>query len=50
MARSIDLHDPQPKAVRGFIPARTDEERYLMRHIEDLARPFPGRSHGTPVF
>ena len=35
MARSID---PQPKAVRGFIPARTDEERYLMRHIEDLAR------------
>ena len=38
MARSIDPHDPQPKAVRGFIPARTDEERYLMRHIEDLAR------------
>ena len=34
MARSID---PQPKAARGFIPARTDEERYLMRHIEDLA-------------
>ena len=34
MARSID---PQPKAVRGFIPARTDEERFLMRHIEDLA-------------
>ena len=34
MARSIDL---QPKAVRGFIPARTDEERFLMRHIEDLA-------------
>ena len=33
MARSID---PQPKAARGFIPARTDEERYLMRHIEDL--------------
>ena len=35
MARSID---PQPRAVRGFIPARTDEERFLMRHIEDLAR------------
>ena len=34
MARSID---PQPQAVRGFIPARNDEERYLMRHIEDLA-------------
>ena len=35
MARSID---PEPKAARGFIPARSDEERYLMRHIEDLAR------------
>ena len=35
MARSID---PAPKAVRGFVPARSDEERYLMRHIEDLAR------------
>ena len=34
MARSID---PAPKAVRGFVPARNDEERYLMRHIEDLA-------------
>ena len=34
MAHSIE---PQPKAARGFIPARTDEERYLMRHIEDLA-------------
>ena len=41
MARSID---PQPKAERGFIPARTDEERYLMRHIEDVAHTglFPG--------
>ena len=35
MARSID---PAPKAVRGFVPARNDEERYLKRHIEDLAR------------
>lgn len=35
MARSID---PAPRAVRGFVPARSDEERYLMRHIEDLAR------------
>ena len=41
MARSIDL---QPKAARGFIPARTDEERYLMRHIEDLARAALGRA------
>ena len=35
MARSPD---PAPKTVRGFIPARNDEERFLMRHIEDLAR------------
>ncbi|MGN0707151.1 MAG: S4 domain-containing protein [Faecalibacterium sp.] len=35
MARSID---PAPGPVRGFVPARTDEERFLMRHIEDLAR------------
>ena len=33
--RSID---PELKAARGFIPARNDEERYLMRHVEDLAR------------
>ena len=35
MAHSID---PATGAVRGFVPARNDEERYLMRHIEDLAR------------
>ena len=35
MARSID---PVVHTVRGFVPARTDEERFLMRHIEDLAR------------
>ena len=40
MARSID---PAPKAVRGFVPARSDEERFLMRHIEDLARAAEGR-------
>lgn len=34
MAHSID---PAAGAVRGFVPARNDEERYLMRHIEDLA-------------
>ena len=34
MARSID---PASKAVRGFVPARSDEERFLMRHVEDLA-------------
>lgn len=45
MARSID---PAPKAVRGFVPARTDEERYLMRHIEDLAR--TAESRGIPRY
>lgn len=34
MAHSID---PAAGAVRGFVPARNDEERYLMRHIEDIA-------------
>ena len=34
MAHSID---PATGAVRGFVPARNDEDRYLMRHIEDLA-------------
>ena len=45
MARSID---PVPKAVRGFVPARSDEERYLMRHIEDLAR--TAESRGIPRY
>ena len=45
MARSID---PAPKAVRGFVPARSDEERYLMRHIEDLAR--TAESRGIPRY
>ena len=36
MARSID--PAAAKAARGFIPARNDEERFLMRHVEDLAR------------
>ena len=40
MARSIDS---APRAVRGFVPARTDEERFLMRHVEDLARAAEGR-------
>ena len=45
MARSID---PALKAVRGFVPARSDEERYLMRHIEDLAR--TAESRGIPRY
>ena len=39
MARSIDA---QP-GVRGFVPAQNDEERFLMRHVEDLARAAFGR-------
>lgn len=35
MARSIE---PSSKTERGFVPARNDEERFLMRHVEDLAR------------
>ncbi len=35
MARSIDL---AVASTRGFVPARDDEERFLMRHVEDLAR------------
>lgn len=35
MARSSD--HPEQTAVRGFVPPRTDEERMLMRHAEDLA-------------
>ena len=40
MARSIDT---QQSAVRGFVPAQNDEERFLMRHVEDLARTAFGR-------
>lgn len=40
MARSIE---PKPAAQRGFVPAQNDEERFLMRHIEDLARTAFGR-------
>ena len=45
MVHSID---PAPRAVRGFVPARSDEERYLMRHIEDLAR--TSFSRGIPRY
>ena len=41
MARSID---PAAKAERGFLPPRNDEERFLMRHVEDLARAAQTRS------
>ena len=40
MARSIDT---QQSTVRGFVPAQNDEERFLMRHVEDLARAAFGR-------
>ncbi|MDU3294132.1 MAG: MerR family DNA-binding transcriptional regulator, partial [Pseudomonas aeruginosa] len=35
-------------AIGLFVPARTDEERYLMRHIEDLAR--TAESRGIPRY
>ena len=35
--RLVDFLSGVAGAVRGFVPARNDEERYLMRHIEDLA-------------
>lgn len=41
MVRSID---PAAKAERGFVPPRNDEERFLMRHVEDLARAAQTRS------
>ena len=37
MARSIE-EPAAPKAARGFIPPQNDKERFLMRHLEDLAR------------
>lgn len=36
MARSIDPSPAHP--ARGFVPAQNDEERCLMRHVEDMAR------------
>ena len=36
MARSIE--EQQPRPARGYIPPQDDRERFLMRHIEDLAR------------
>ena len=45
MARSTD---PAPKAARGFVPARSDDERFLMRHIEDLAR--TAQTRGIPRY
>ena len=35
MARSIE---ETQRPARGYIPPQNDKERFLMRHIEDLAR------------
>lgn len=43
MARSIDDSGAR-NPVRGFIPPQNDKERFLMRHIEDLARTAETRS------
>ena len=45
MAHSIDA---KPGGVRGFVPAQNDEERFLMRHVEDLAR--AALSRGIPRY
>ena len=44
MARSIDPGQDAPRQARGFIPPQNDKERFLMRHIEDLARAAQSRS------
>ena len=46
MARSTE--DAAVRAVRGYIPPQNDKERFLMRHIEDLARTAEAR--GIPRY
>lgn len=48
MARSTNANAPQTGAVRGFVPPRSEEEQFLMRHIEDLARTAEAR--GIPRY
>lgn len=47
MARSTDPDFPAHGA-RGFVPARTENEKFLVRHIEDLAR--TAISRGIPKY
>ncbi len=51
MARSIDASRSSgegARQARGFIPPQDDKERFLMRHIEDLARTAEAR--GIPRY
>lgn len=47
MARSIDDSGAR-NPVRGFIPPQNDKERFLMRHIEDMAR--TAETRGIPKY
>lgn len=44
MARSINNDTAKPERTRGFVPAQNDAERFLMRHIEDMAHAACARS------
>lgn len=49
MARSIDsMEEGAERPSRGYIPPQNDKERFLMRHIEDLARTAEAR--GIPRY
>ena len=45
MARSIE---EAQRPARGYIPPQNDKERFLLRHIEDLARTAAAR--GIPRY
>ncbi len=48
MARSIENGAQDQRPARGYIPPQNDKERFLMRHIEDLARAAEAR--GIPRY
>ena len=48
MARSTEKDPAERPAARGFVPPRDDKERFLMRHIEDLAH--AAVSRGIPRY
>ena len=48
MARSIEDGAEAQRPARGYIPPQNDKERFLMRHIEDLAR--TAQARGIPRY
>ena len=48
MARSIENGAEAQRPARGYIPPQNDKERFLMRHIEDLAR--TAQARGIPRY